>query len=193
MTTSIRTAGLAILAAAGLALTACAPGGSEQPAPASDGTQPGIEAPAGGGGDTQPDGPVVVPEVLDFTAKTANGDTFEGASILGTPTIIWVWAEWCHICQGEASSIRDALDELPDGVQALGLAGYSSDEGMDRFIKGYDLGLITNISDPNGELWANFGVAAQPAIVLIDAEGKVRVIPGASGKNAFLEAAASIA
>ncbi len=176
---------LAVVAAAAvLALAACAPSPSATPS-ATDTTtaeQPTQPAPAG-----------EVPALLQFQATTLDGEAFDGASLYGTPTLLWFWAEWCPICNAEAPQIADALNELPAGVQVLGVPGRSGQEGMEAFVKRHGLGDVVQIVDEDGSIWANFSVVSQPALVVIDRDGNVQTIPGSVGKAGLLQAAESIA
>ncbi len=137
--------------------------------------------------------PADAPAALQFSAKTLDGKAFEGTSLYGQPTIIWFWAPWCPVCKAEAPAIRDALDELPDGVQAIGIPGQSDAAAMRRFVADYGLGAMVQVVDADGSLWSNFSVSYQPATVLLDADGNVTTLPGSVGKSGFLAAAASIA
>lgn len=186
---------VATAAVAAVVVAACSPA-TDSPAPTSPATtpEPAVEAVSSPAPEPEePEAPLVVPEKLQFTATTLAGDTFEGASILGTPTILWFWAEWCPNCKAEATLVADALDELPDNVQFYGVPGRSGQEGMERFVSDHGLEGIVHIVDADGSLWANFTVASQPALAVIDAEGNVRVIPGSNGKSGILQAAQEIA
>jgi thiol-disulfide isomerase/thioredoxin len=185
----------AVLAAiAALALAACAPAPeASTPAPRETLDQIVAPDPTSTPDPTPAPGPVVVPDHLDFTAMTLDGRSFEGASLLGQPTIIWFWAPWCPNCKAEAPAILDALDELPDGVQAIGIPGQSDVAAMQKFVDDYGLGAMPQIVDADGTLWANFLVAYQPATVLIAADGTFTTIPGSGSKDDFLAQAATIA
>ena len=39
---------------------------------------------------------------------------------------------------------------------------------------------FTQLSDPDGEIFARFGVASQPAVAIIDTAGSVTVLQGAT-------------
>jgi thiol-disulfide isomerase/thioredoxin len=134
-----------------------------------------------------------VPDSLTFAAMTLDGGAFDGASLYGRPTIIWFWAPWCPVCKTEAPAILDALDELPDGVQAIGIPGQSDAASMQAFVDQYGLGAMPQVVDADGSLWANFSVSYHPATVLVAADGTITTIPGSGSKADFLAAAASIA
>ncbi len=187
---SLRTQ-LAILGTAGaLVLAGCAApatSGGDDPTP-----DPVVEMQPADDGTTDP-ATIEVPAQLQFRTVTLSGEEFDGASILGTPTLLWFWASWCPICNAEAPAIADALDELPAGVQVIGVPGRSGQDGMVRFVEQHGLSDIVQIVDADGSIWSNFSVVSQPALALIDAEGNVQTIPGSVGKGGLIQAAESIA
>ena len=194
--TPVSSALLAALAA--LALSACAPSpevsASSPPASSPEASENPVPDPTAATPDQSatPD-PVAVPDRLNFTATTLDGQAFDGASLYGQPTIIWFWAPWCPTCKAEAPAILDALDELPDGVQAIGIPGQSDAAAMQKFVDDYGLGAMTQVVDADGSLWSSFSVSYQPATALIAADGTITTIPGSGSKADFLAAAATIA
>ena len=186
-------------AAGALILSACSPTTEETEEPsASSSASPTVEVssePSTVESETPTIGaaPADVPAQLQFQATTVTGESFDGASILGTPTLIWFWAEWCTTCNLEAPGIADALDEIPANVQVLGMPGVSAQNGMERFVERHGLESIQHVIDPDGSLWSNFEVPYQPALVIIDAEGNVETVPGSVGKDGLIQAAESIA
>ncbi len=157
---------LIILATATVALTAC---GSDAPTTTdSSAATATVDPPAA-------DGSAVAAKQLNFTAKTTDGDTFEGTSLAGKPTVVWFWAPWCHICKGEAPNVRAAAES--SGVEFLGVAALDGVGAMKGFVKKYDLG-FTNLADTKAAVWAKFGVTSQPSYAFISADGAVDVVPG---------------
>lgn len=59
------------------------------------------------------------------------------------------------------------------------MAWYGSDDDFQSFVDEYGLG-FTQLSDPDGEVFARFGVASQPAVAIVDAAGAVTVLQGAT-------------
>ncbi len=158
--------------------------GSSTPTPAMSGT------PAHG--DAMP-GVADSPAALQFTATTLDGKPFDGASLVGHPTIVWFWASWCPLCNGEGAEVSDALHHLPDGVQAIGVPGNSDAKGMKDFVAKYGLGDIPQVVDADGAIWRGFNVPEQPALAIIDADGNIRTVLGTSAKQTILDYANSIA
>jgi peroxiredoxin len=59
------------------------------------------------------------------------------------------------------------------------VAWYGSDDDFGAFVDEYGL-TFTQLSDPDGEVFARFGVASQPAVAIVDAAGAVTVLRGAT-------------
>lgn len=137
-------------------------------------------------------GDTVVSEKLQFAAATLSGDTFDGASLAGTDSILWFWASWCPTCQAEAPGVAQAVAQLPDGVKMYGVPGKSDQAGMEKFVDDYGLGDVVQIVDTDGSLWANFGVPSQPAYALINDNGEITTIQGSLGLQGILDAANSL-
>jgi thiol-disulfide isomerase/thioredoxin len=116
-----------------------------------------------------------VPKELDFTAKTVDGSDFSGASLAGKPAVLWFWAPWCPVCQGEAPDIAEAAHDHPR-VTFVGVAALDQLPAMQSFANKYGVGVFTNIADVSGAVWQRFGVTAQPAFAFVGADGAVEVV-----------------
>lgn len=136
--------------------------------------------------------PADAPDRLQFTSHTLDGAEFDGASLYGVATVVWFWAPWCPICQADAPAIADAIDEMPEGVQIIGIPGKSDEDSMRAFVERYGLEDMVQVVDVDGSLWTNFSVASQPAITLISSDGTIHTVPGSIGKAGLLAAAGSI-
>lgn len=122
---------------------------------------------------------VPVPDELDFSAPTVDGGTFEGASLVGKPAVLWFWAPWCPICLGEAPLIADLATQYDGQVSFVGVAGLSGDlNAMKGFIDDGGVGAITHIDDRDGEVYTRFGVTQQYDIGFVSADGVVNVVTG---------------
>lgn len=59
------------------------------------------------------------------------------------------------------------------------MAWYGSDDDFLAFVDEYGLS-FTQLSDPDGEVFARFGVGSQPAIAVVGADGTLTVRSGAT-------------
>ena len=118
-----------------------------------------------------------VPAQLQFTAKTVDGQDFSGQSLVGKPAVLWFWAPWCPVCQGEAPMVGQmAAAQL--AVTFVGVAGLDQLPAMQQFVAKYPVGKLTHLADTDGSVWARFGVTHQPAFAFIRPDGGVDVVKG---------------
>jgi thiol-disulfide isomerase/thioredoxin len=115
---------------------------------------------------------------LQFTAKTVSGEAFSGQSLAGKPAVLWFWAPWCPICQGEAPSVARVAHANPT-VTFVGVAAEDALPAMRDFVARYQLDFFTNLSDVDASVWRHFGVTAQPAFAFVAANGGVTVVKSA--------------
>jgi thiol-disulfide isomerase/thioredoxin len=129
---------------------------------------------------------VEVPEILDFTAETVDGGTFEGASLAGTDALLWFWAPWCPVCQREAPVVAALAEEYAGRVQVVGVGGLSGDLGAMRdFVERGGVGELTHVADTDGTIYARFGVTQQYDNGVLDESGEFRVVTGPLSEAEF--------
>jgi thiol-disulfide isomerase/thioredoxin len=134
------------------------------PTPTPDG--PSTPAP------TTTEQPVVVPAALKFSGTTLDGKAYDGAKLAGKPTALWFWAPWCHICRGEAPTVKDLAAKHQSTVNVVGVAGLGEREAMREFVDDNDLAEVTQLADEKGAVWKRFDVTSQASWVLLDANGE---------------------
>jgi thiol-disulfide isomerase/thioredoxin len=113
--------------------------------------------------------------LLQFTAKTIDGVDFSGQSLVGKPAVMWFWAPWCPICQGEAPGVAQVAHSNP-GVSFVGVAAQDQVPAMQNFVAKYQLGFFPQLADVNASVWRQFGVTAQPAFAFVSKDGSVDVV-----------------
>src|ERR1700756_6000177 len=87
-----------------------------------------------------------VPAQLQFTAKTVDGQDFSGHSLLGEPAVLWFWAPWCPVCQGEAPMVGRIAAAHPS-VTFVGVAGLDQLPAMQQFVAKYPVSNFTHLAD----------------------------------------------
>lgn len=123
-------------------------------------------------------GTPVVAEQLRFTARTIDGQEFSGASLAGTPAVLWFWAPWCPTCQREAPTVARVASGNA-GVTFVGVAARDEVPAMAAFVSKYQANSFTHLADVDGAVWRQFGVSTQPAFAFIGADGSVDVVQSA--------------
>ena len=74
------------------------------------------------------------------------------------------------MCRREASTVVEA-SKIQE-ISVVGVGGRGQSGALERGVVQFGISSFPNIAD-QGELWARFGVYAQPALVVVTAEGKV--------------------
>jgi thiol-disulfide isomerase/thioredoxin len=116
-----------------------------------------------------------VPAQLQFTAKTVDGQDFSGQSLLGKPAVLWFWAPWCPVGQGEAPMVGRMATAHP-AVRFVGVAGLDRLLAMQQFVAKYPVNGFTHLADTDGSVWAKCGVTHQPAFAFIRPDGGINVV-----------------
>lgn len=114
--------------------------------------------------------------LLNFTAKTIDGNDFVGSSLLGKPAVLWFWAPWCPTCQMEAPDVEAKVGAFPR-ISFVGVAARDSIAAMQKFVDKYSL-TFPQLADSDGLVWARFAIVRQPAFAFIHADGHVEVTHG---------------
>jgi peroxiredoxin len=143
----------------------------------------GCGKPAPGGAQHQSaTAPGVSPEALRFTATTVDGKQFSGDSLAGKPAVLWFWASWCPVCQGESGGVAKVAQANTD-VTFVGVAALSDVPAMREFVTRYGIGSFTNLADTNASVWQRFGVTSQPAYAFIRRDGTVDTVKGSLSED----------
>lgn len=90
----------------------------------------------------------------------------------GKPVLAWFWAPHCPTCRGEAPELDAFMAENSDQVDLVGIGSRDDFEYAEGFLT--DTG-VTNFDllwEPSGQSWVDNAVAAQPYMILIDADGE---------------------
>lgn len=73
-------------------------------------------------------------------------------------------------------------------MQFIGIAGQDDLAAIQAFVDDFGLGEFEHVADTRSEIWAAFGVNAQPAYVFINDDGTLARQIGAMDDDVFLDA-----
>ncbi|MDQ3931340.1 MAG: redoxin domain-containing protein [Actinomycetota bacterium] len=121
--------------------------------------------------------------VFAFVATTVSGEQFDASQLAGRDVAMWFWAPWCENCNHEAPTVARAARQLAGEVAFVGVAGRDEVEPMRVFLALHGLeGLFPQLADVRGDLWARFGVTAQPTWIFVDDNGAMQRVYGEIGE-----------
>jgi thiol-disulfide isomerase/thioredoxin len=132
-----------------------------------------------------------LPDSLDFTATTVEGDRFEGGSLAGKPVLLWFWAPWCPTCLSQVPHVESLAETYAGDVAVIGVGSLDSAEAIADFAA--DVDGVTHLEDVDGVLYRKFGIAEQSSFVLLDADGEVSFETGYGGSEDLAGEVAAVA
>ncbi|MEV0589920.1 redoxin domain-containing protein [Nonomuraea cavernae] len=118
-----------------------------------------------------------VPAALRFSARTLNGETFQGEGLAGRPVVFWFWAAWCPKCLSEAPAVKSAAAAYGD-VAFVGVGGLDTETAMKEFVQRTGTGDLTHLSDAKGAIWTKLGVSEQSTFVFMKPDGSTEKVSG---------------
>ena len=110
--------------------------------------------------------------VPDLDIPRLEGGDFQLASLADAdePTLLWFWAPWCAVCNGEAPKIERLASEL--NVVAIG--GRDDAANGPAFVERHDLRTPTVLFDESMASWQHYRIPGQPGAILLDTDGRER-------------------
>jgi thiol-disulfide isomerase/thioredoxin len=163
------------------ATTATSPTTSTASADPADPADGGTDEETGESGEETGEESGGTPQLLDFTATTVGGESFDGASLAGSPTVLWFWAPWCPTCRSQIPQVQDLAQAYGDRVDVVGIGSLDSAEAIADFAG--DVDGVTHLEDVDGVLWQRFGITEQSSFVVLDADGEVAFEAGYGGED----------
>ncbi|HQY15851.1 MAG: redoxin domain-containing protein [Acidimicrobiaceae bacterium] len=94
------------------------------------------------------------------------------------------------MCNAEASSVEAAAQRWEGRVDFVGVAWTGDDAAFQAFIDEHEL-TFPQLSDDPGAVFAHFGVPAQPAFVIVEADGSATTLLGAVDEGSLDDALAA--
>jgi len=110
-----------------------------------------------------------------LVGPTLDGETLSTVKYLGTPMVVNVWASWCiPACVDEHPVLTGAATRYSDQLQVIGVLFNDTPDAARRFLAVYGDGGWPHLTDPDGQLAIDLGVAGPPETYFVDADGIVR-------------------
>nr|WP_272954953.1 redoxin domain-containing protein [Kribbella shirazensis] len=113
----------------------------------------------------------VVPDILQFTAMTVDGKTFQGSALAAKPVVLWFWAPWCPKCRAQADATAKVASDYQGKVNVVGVAGLDKTGAMRDFVTDQKVSGFPHLADEAGVVWKRFGITEQSMYVVLDAQG----------------------
>ena len=112
-------------------------------------------------------------KLTDFTGESlADPNRILGRDdILGTPSLINVWATWCPTCKAEHAFLNALVAQ--EGVRIIGVNYHDQREPAKQWLAELGDPYEFSIYDPQGRLGIELGVVGAPETYLVDANGLI--------------------
>ena len=109
-----------------------------------------------------------------------------------TPTLLWFWAPWCSVCNGEAAEIQQLAAET-DAFDVVAIGGRDELANAPAFVERHGMTAPTMLFDETMQVWEHYRIPGQPGAILLDAKGVERGRwLGAFDTNLAVEAARAL-
>ena len=108
------------------------------------------------------------------------------------PTLLWFWAPWCSVCNGEAAEIQQLAAET-DAFDVVAIGGRDDIANGPEFVDRHGLTGPTLLFDETMQVWEHYRIPGQPGAILLDTDGVERGRwLGAFDTNLAVEAARAL-
>jgi peroxiredoxin len=112
-------------------------------------------------------------EAPSWSARSLDGQPFDSSSLVGTPAAIYLWGTWCPPCVGGAlDGLESSSGTLGDTVNVVAVATQDDEQAVRSLV---DADHITTpvMLDRSGDATSSWGLEGVPALVLLDAHGRL--------------------
>jgi cytochrome c biogenesis protein CcmG, thiol:disulfide interchange protein DsbE len=120
-----------------------------------------------------PPAPAVGHPAPAFKLTTLASETFDLASLHGTPVVLNFWATWCPPCRAELPELQAAGNRYAGQVAIVGVDQAEPVAGVRKFASDLGLGFAIPL-DSAAEVSRLYGVRSLPTTFFIDRNGIVR-------------------
>ena len=89
-----------------------------------------------------------------------------------TPTLLWFWAPWCPVCNGEAPKIEQMAADARDDLAVIAIGGRDQAANGPAFVERHGLRSPMLLFDEPMAAWEAYRIPGQPVAVLLDRDGQ---------------------
>lgn len=108
----------------------------------------------------------------DFELPLFDGGRVRLADLRGNSVVLNFWASWCPPCRAEAPTFARVSERFRDrGASFVGVNIQDTEQDARAFLAKFKIG-YPNGPDP-GAIATDYGIAAIPTTIFIDAEGRI--------------------
>lgn len=118
-----------------------------------------------------------------FELVTLGGEAYSTASLKGRPALLVFWASWCPVCQKELPVLGEFYKkDRPAPLRMISI-GFSDLRGkIEGYVKAHPEAFVYPAAfDVDNDVAQAFKVTATPTLVLLDAQGTVRLVHRGAG------------
>jgi thiol-disulfide isomerase/thioredoxin len=105
---------------------------------------------------------------LDGKGEFALGELASSPS----PTLLWFWAPWCPVCNGEAPKVERFAADAGDDLRVIAIGGRDETANGPPFVAEHGLKSPTILFDESMAVWEAYRIVGQPVAVLLDRSGR---------------------
>ncbi len=104
------------------------------------------------------------------------GGAYELAQLASaeTPTLLWFWAPWCTVCNGEAPEIQRLATQTRGELSIVAIGGRDQLDNAPAFVDRHGMTAPTLLFDESMQVWEHYRIPGQPGAILLDREGRER-------------------
>ena len=130
---------------------------------------------------------ITLPVLAAADGVGPDGATVSLASLRGKPVVLNLWASWCPPCRDEAAILeRLASKYVPRGAMVVGVNVRDVPDYALSFIREFHL-TFPSLRDGSDKTEQKLQTTGLPETFIIDADGKMRMLPIRGQLTSFLE------
>ena len=88
------------------------------------------------------------------------------------PTLLWFWAPWCTVCNGEAATIERMASDARGEMDVVAIGGRDQAANGPAFVERHGLRTPMLLFDEPMAAWEAYRIPGQPVAVLLDRDGR---------------------